>query len=151
MRAGRAVVGVDHDDGDDDGGDDEDHGEEHVLPDERDGAGGGGDELHDDQQEDGEGQQDGDGQSHLLPWRRRDTRSDHPPGLLPPISNSCHLFFGTIMEEVGLMTWPATRGQSRCFGFTFIYRQNLMMGSSYKQMTGKWPYQSRWAGRRPVR
>lgn len=66
VRARRAVVRVDDNNGDDDGGDDEDHGEEHVFPDQRNGAGGGRDQLHDNQQEDGQRQQDGDGQSHLL-------------------------------------------------------------------------------------
>lgn len=70
--AGRAVVGVDNDDGDDDGRDDGHHGEQHVLPDQRHGTGGGRDQLHDDQEEHSEGQQDRDTQSHLLPWR--DTR-----------------------------------------------------------------------------
>lgn len=69
VRARRAVVRVDDDDSDDDGGDDKNHGEEHVFPDQGDSAGGGGDQLHNDQQEDGQGQQDGDGQGHLLAWR----------------------------------------------------------------------------------
>lgn len=59
---------VDDDDGDDDGGDDKHHGEEHVFSYEGDGAGGGGDQLHDNEQEDSQGQQDGDGQSHLFTW-----------------------------------------------------------------------------------
>lgn len=57
---------VDDYDGNNDGGDDKYHGEQHVFPDERNGAGGGRDELHDNEQEDGEGQQDGDRQSHLF-------------------------------------------------------------------------------------
>lgn len=68
------MVGVDDDDGDDDGGDDEHHGEQHVLPDERHGAGGRGDELHDDQQEHSQRQQHRDAESHLLPW---ESRTDH--------------------------------------------------------------------------
>lgn len=64
--ARRAVVGVDNDDGDDDGGYDKHHGEEHVLPNERHSAGGGRDELYDDQQEHSQRQQDRDAQSHLL-------------------------------------------------------------------------------------
>lgn len=67
MGAGRAVVCVDDDDSDDDGRNDEHHGEQHVLPDQRHGTGGGRDQLHDDQEEHGEGQQDRDTQGHLLP------------------------------------------------------------------------------------
>lgn len=66
VRARGAVMRVDDDDGDYDRGDDKDHGEEHVFPNERNGAGGGRDELHNNEQEDREGQQDGDGQSHLF-------------------------------------------------------------------------------------
>lgn len=69
---------VDDDDGDDDGGDDKHHGEEHVFSYKGDGAGGGGDQLHDNEQEDSQGQQDGDGQSHLFTWGgRHDTRDGH--------------------------------------------------------------------------
>lgn len=60
------MVSVDHDDSDDDGGYDEDHCEKHVFSNEWHSAGGGRDELHDDQQEHSQGQEDGDAQSHLL-------------------------------------------------------------------------------------
>ena len=64
--AGGAVVCVDDDDGDDDGCDDEHHGKQHVLPDQGHGAGGGRDQLHNDQKEHGQGQQDRDAEGHLL-------------------------------------------------------------------------------------
>lgn len=54
--AGGAVMGVDDDDGDDDGCYDEHHGEEHVFPNQGHSAGGGRDQLHDDQKEHGQGQ-----------------------------------------------------------------------------------------------
>lgn len=74
--AGGAVVRVDDNDSDDDGCDDKDHGEQHVLPNQGHGAGGGWDQLHDDQKEHGQGQQDRDAQGHLLPWTKwRNTRS----------------------------------------------------------------------------
>lgn len=66
---------VDDDDRDDDGGDDKHHGEKHVFSYERNGTGGGGDQLHNDQQEDGQGQQDRDGESHLLPFRPEKTEN----------------------------------------------------------------------------
>lgn len=44
--AGRAVVRIDDDDSDDDGGDNKDHCEEHVFANERDGTGGGWDQLN---------------------------------------------------------------------------------------------------------
>lgn len=59
-------MGVDDDHGDDDGSNDEDHGEEHVFADERDGAGRGRDQFHDNQQEHGERKQDRDAEGHLL-------------------------------------------------------------------------------------
>lgn len=49
--AWRAVVGVDDNDSDNDRSNDKHHGEEHVLSNEGYSAGGGGDELHNDQQE----------------------------------------------------------------------------------------------------
>lgn len=61
-----AVVSVDDNHSYDDGGNNEDHGEEHVLPDKWYSTGGGGDQLHNDQQEHSQGQQDGDTESHLL-------------------------------------------------------------------------------------
>lgn len=69
------VVRVDDYDSNDDGGDDKDHGEEHVLPNERHSTGSGGDELHDDQQEHGQREQDGDAEGHLLTWG--DTSKPH--------------------------------------------------------------------------
>lgn len=68
-----AVVGVDDDDSNDDRGNDEDHSEEHVLPDEWHGTGGGGDQLHNDQQEHSQRQQDRDAEGHLLTWERQHT------------------------------------------------------------------------------
>ena len=66
MRLGRAVVHVEHEDGDDDGERDEDHGEEQVLADERDHQRGGRDGLGDDQQEHGQREQHGDAEGDLL-------------------------------------------------------------------------------------
>lgn len=63
---GRAMVHVEHKDGDDDGERHEDHGEEEVLADERDDEGRGRYDLRDEQEEDGEGQQHGDTQGDLL-------------------------------------------------------------------------------------
>lgn len=60
------MVDVDGKDGDDDGERDEDHGEHEVLPDERDGFGGGRDDLLDDEEEDGERHQDRGAQGDLL-------------------------------------------------------------------------------------
>lgn len=74
MRAGRAMMRVDDYDGDDDGGDDKNHSEEHVFPYERNSTGGRGDQLHDNQQEHSQRQQNGDGESHLFPWRQMDTQ-----------------------------------------------------------------------------
>lgn len=68
--AGGAVVRVDDDDGDDDGCDHKHHGEQHVLPNQGHGAGGGRDQLHDDQKEHGQGQQDRDAEGHLLSWMK---------------------------------------------------------------------------------
>lgn len=51
--AGGAVVCVDDNDGDDDGRDDKHHGEQHVFPNQGHSTGGGGDQLHDDQEEHG--------------------------------------------------------------------------------------------------
>lgn len=82
MGAGGAVVRVDDDDSDDDGCDDEHHGEEHVFPNQGHRAGGGGDQLHDDQQEHGEGQQHRDAQGHLLSWTK--WRRSTPAPLLRP-------------------------------------------------------------------
>lgn len=66
MRGGGAVVDVDGKDGDDNGEGYEDHGEHQVLPDERDGLGGGGDDLLDDEEEDGERHQDRGAEGDLL-------------------------------------------------------------------------------------
>lgn len=68
-----AVVGVDDDDSNDDRGNDEDHSEEHVLPDEWHSTGGGGDQLHNDQQEHSQRQQDRDAEGHLLTWETQHT------------------------------------------------------------------------------
>lgn len=59
---------VDDNHGDDDRSNDEDHGEEHVFANERNGAGRGRDQLHDNQQEHGERKQDGDAEGHLLTY-----------------------------------------------------------------------------------
>lgn len=60
------MVHVQHEDGDDDGERHEDHGEEEVLADQRDDEGGGGYDLRDEQEENGEGQQHGDTKGDLL-------------------------------------------------------------------------------------
>lgn len=57
---------VDDNHGDDDGSDDKDHGEEHVFANEWNGAGRGGDQLDNNQQEDSKRKQDGDAKGHLL-------------------------------------------------------------------------------------
>ena len=67
VRAPRAVVHVEHEDGDHDGERDEDHGEEEVLPDEGDDQRGGRDDLGDEEEEHGEGEEDGDAEGDLLP------------------------------------------------------------------------------------
>lgn len=64
--AGRAVVHIEHEDGDDDGQRDENHGEEEVLADEGDDEGRGRDDLCDEEKEDGEGEQHRDAQGDLL-------------------------------------------------------------------------------------
>lgn len=66
MCRGGAVVDVDGKDGDDDGECDEDHGEDQILPDERDGLRGGGDDLLDDQEENRERHQDWGAERDLL-------------------------------------------------------------------------------------
>ncbi len=66
VSAGRAVVHVEHKDGDDNGEGDENHGEEEVLADERDYEGCGGYDLCDEKKENSEGQQHGDAQGDLL-------------------------------------------------------------------------------------
>lgn len=60
---------VDDDDSDDDGGNDHYHCEEHVFPYEGNSTGSGGDQLHNNQQEDSQRQQDRDGESHLFTCR----------------------------------------------------------------------------------
>lgn len=60
------MVDVDGKDGDDDGERDKYHGEDQVLPDERDGLWGGGDDLLDDQEENCEWHQDRGAQRDLL-------------------------------------------------------------------------------------
>jgi len=66
VSAGRAVVHVEHEDGDDDGEGHEDHSEEEVLADERDDERRGRDDLGDEEEEDCEGEQHGDAQGDLL-------------------------------------------------------------------------------------
>lgn len=56
---------VEDDDGDNDGECDEDHGEEQILADERHDDRGRRDNLRQQQEEHGQGQQDGDAQCHL--------------------------------------------------------------------------------------
>ena len=73
----RAVVHVDHEHGDDDRERDEDHDEEQVLADERDDLGRRGDDLLDDQQEDGERHQHRGGQRQLLALVRRQVEHQH--------------------------------------------------------------------------
>ena len=46
----------------------EDHGEEDELAEEGDDQGGGGDDLGEEEEEHGEGEEDGDAQSHLVYW-----------------------------------------------------------------------------------
>lgn len=67
VSAGRAMVHVEHKDGDDNGEGDEDHGEEEVLADERNDEGCGWNDLSDEEEENGEGQQHRDAQGDLLP------------------------------------------------------------------------------------
>jgi len=77
VRLRRAVVDVQHEDGDHDGERDEDHGEEEVLADQGDDERGGRDGLGDDEEEDGERQQHGDAQRDLLAAVGRQVEDEH--------------------------------------------------------------------------
>ena len=68
MGVGGAVVQVEDDHTEDDGEGDEDHGEHDVVDDDGDAQGRLGDLISEQQQEDGEGQQHVDGQTHLFTW-----------------------------------------------------------------------------------
>lgn len=90
---------VNDDDSDDDGGDDKHHCEEHVFPYERNSAGGGRDQLHNNEQEDSQGQQDRDGQGHLFTW----TGGHKDSGYIYTILNLNVAYFFTLLclEETG--------------------------------------------------
>lgn len=66
VSAGRAMVHVEHKNGDDDGESYEDHGEEEVLANEWDDEGCGGYDLCDEEKENSEGEQHRDAQGDLL-------------------------------------------------------------------------------------
>lgn len=68
-----AVVGVDDNDRDDDRSDDKHHCEQHVFAYQRHCAGGGGNQLHDDQKEHSQRQQDRDAESHFLTCHAKKT------------------------------------------------------------------------------
>lgn len=113
-----AVVGVDDNDGDDDGGNDKHHGEEHVLPDERHGARGRRDQLHDDQQEHSQRQQDGDAEGHLLTWETQWTIFTAPAVTISsqsPFSStqssSADRFFSCIMTKSVKTATEMTSGE----------------------------------------
>lgn len=62
---------VEDDHAEDDGAGDQDHGEHDVVDDNRDAQRGLWDFISQQQQEDGEGQQNVDGQTHLLTWNKK--------------------------------------------------------------------------------
>lgn len=67
MCAGRAVVQVEHDHAQDNGEGDEDHGEHDIVDDNWDAEGRLRDPVGQQEHEDSQGDEDGNGESHLLP------------------------------------------------------------------------------------
>ena len=75
VRAGGAVVQVEHHHAQDDGEGDQDHGEHDVVDDHGDAQGRLRDPVGQQEHEDSQGDEDGDGQGHLLPCGDRVTTS----------------------------------------------------------------------------